>query len=697
MRVFRFFFIFIMMTVLFATCFACNKADDNTDIDNRTEAEKEIAASAEQSTELEFIYVSDTHYMREEEVGDYTYNSFSDRDRSSQKINYLSEALFQQFCDDVIASGVKILLIGGDLNETGSYYGHVEVVEQLDRVRAAGVAVYVAPGNHDIYEHKSLYTDSGTAGEEGYGNYCRHTTTAEFASLYANYGFTSTNRINVGESADDFSYCGSLSYTVDLNSKYTLIAVDNATSTKGYFDSFDEETEEYDKDWEDDRYLSSAVQQWIITQVENTVAAGKTPLLMMHKPLTEIFVGLDNLASIKVCGTFINEDKNDIDKFGKKLYKAGLDYCFVGHMHSNDIMCTDFSKEDEDFGIVQFMNCTMTGYNCNYFDIKFKAGYVESQTRHISVPKESYLPSYLSASDKNAILTNWKKYAYDYTKKGFAVEVLDMKWDIKTYLAEYVCGIPYEEMSLEQASLVSTFVDSLFTYLETPIYTSDKAEGETSLEELLKKYGYTGTLPSSEYESVIDIVAAIILDCFTTGEKNTAVDGTEWILAKYGIYGLLAMLVESDLYGLMESFSIEIENVDSTPMITKLLSTGILDLETYSTIDNLLKLPVLANIDNDIVEGLLASAEIEGVWKIMGGALSIVELLLGEGVNIRSYFVTIKSQENNGKSTLTGEIYLDKLLDELVFTYIGKGIFYDEYSATQDVVINRTTGKAYDK
>lgn len=116
-----------------------------------------------------------------------------------------------------------------------------------------------------------------------------------------------------------------------------------------------------------DNNFSPAVEQWIITQVQNSVSAGKTPLLMMHKPLSEIFTGLDNLAGIKISGEFINSDGiHSVDKFAKKLDKAGLNYCFVGHMHSGDIMCTDYVKDDSSFGIVQFMNCALTDYDGGY-------------------------------------------------------------------------------------------------------------------------------------------------------------------------------------------------------------------------------------------------------------------------------------------------------------------------------------------
>ena len=82
---------------------------------------------------------------------------------------------------DVKAQGAKLLLLTGDLCNSGKRPKHEALVEKLRAAEAEGLTVYVLPGNHDLAPLKQ----------------------SEFAALYADFGFAEA----YSRDSASLSYC----------------------------------------------------------------------------------------------------------------------------------------------------------------------------------------------------------------------------------------------------------------------------------------------------------------------------------------------------------------------------------------------------------------------------------------------------------------------------------------------------------
>lgn len=677
----------LLVLVFCLSClFACDKSASET-----SQRENELAAAAREQTQLEFAYVADTHFMSAEEIGHYAYESFVEREISAQKMNHISEALFSEFCDKVIEQGKEYLFIGGDISETGSLKSHQGIVAELNRVKEAGIKVYVVPGNHDTNQVCYDYTAEGRVMIEPTHN-------KDFAELYADFGYTGTRRIESNN--DNLEYTGALSYSVDLNDKYTLIAFDN---TSGTTDDYNTRRENIIREQNNEAGVdvstkpTDASLKWLIEEIARTTTAGRIPLLMMHCPLTEIFTGLNNIGGlISPSGTFVGDDNEEYkshSQLGRAMYDAGLRYVLAGHMHSNDLMRTDYVADE--LGIYQFMNSTISTYNSTYHNFRFTENYMDITPVAIPAPKLEFLPSYLSDEEKALIVEDWVKYTYEFCKEDFENKILPVFSSLGTYLSEYVLNKSYKTMTDDEQIKVDNFVNGLLSYLNMPFKSEN---GENSIESLLRSYGYQGTLPNGEACNLLDAILDIVTTCFTAGEKDLTSSSNDWVLIKYGVYGLIATISNLDLFGLMEDFGIEVENIDTRPMITNLLQTGKLDLGSYNVVENLLNLPILANVDG-LIAGVINLVK-DDVWGTLG--MPIIDLLVGtilNGSNLFSYFEIDEEETSKVKEgvVFSGVIDMDGFMDKLVFEFIGEGLFYDNLGNTTNLLVNLKTGAVYDK
>ncbi len=74
-----------------------------------------------------------------------------------------------------------ILLVTGDLSSEGELASHQGFASQMKRLEDAGIAVFVIPGNHDLYNYSamSFQDDTKVSGTDLY------TTLDQFREIYA--------------------------------------------------------------------------------------------------------------------------------------------------------------------------------------------------------------------------------------------------------------------------------------------------------------------------------------------------------------------------------------------------------------------------------------------------------------------------------------------------------------------------------
>ena len=148
---------------------------------------------------VEFVFVSDTHLYAESRLTEESYSVISNQ----SKAIHFSEAVMESFADEVISSGIKYLLITGDLTEQGDEASHLRYAEILKKIADSGTEIFVINGNHDV--------------PTSYGNIASGITQERFREIYAPYGYEGALS----------TFPGTLSYTADLGKYYRIIAIDN--------------------------------------------------------------------------------------------------------------------------------------------------------------------------------------------------------------------------------------------------------------------------------------------------------------------------------------------------------------------------------------------------------------------------------------------------------------------------------------
>lgn len=185
-----------------------------------------------------------------------------------------SRVIFDRLIRQFKIQKPNLLLVTGDLTETGDIENHQYVKAGLDQLKAVGVKVFVIPGNHDF----------GTLDEEG------------FRMMYADYGYGAAS---VKDST-------SLSYACEPMKGLTLIGIDSHSG-----------------------YLSETTLNWVCQQAEEARNKGRQVIAMMHHPLFPHFNNADLFISTSTIGNYEN--------VRNKLADAGIKVILTGHFHTSDI------------------------------------------------------------------------------------------------------------------------------------------------------------------------------------------------------------------------------------------------------------------------------------------------------------------------------------------------------------------------
>jgi predicted MPP superfamily phosphohydrolase len=645
----------ILVVIISAVAFSgCKPEEEEVELTT-------VQLAAAEQAELDIVYATDIHVMEADtEINDYQHPEFVAREFDCQKMNFISEAIFETFCDDVIASGKKIVLIGGDLTERGTELSHQRVAESLDRMKEHGIQTYVVPGNHDLYTTGAKayrYTSEGPV-------LIPKATEEKFAEIYADYGY----------GPNSIRYEDTLSYVTNINSKYVLIGVDNVS-----------------------RLVDRSLVEWIAEQAESAFFAGKTPILMMHKPLGERFTGLYETLGVSVSGQF-TVSEGTLAYMKKSLAEAGLTYILTGHVHSNDVMLVPSGHKPGgvEKNLIDIMgNCT-SFYDSTYREIRFTQNYVDLTLKHISVPKEEHLPSYLEAEDKNQILNNWREFSLEFGKRDFIENLDSTLQEIPAMFAEFALGIDLNSPEIPAGTaetIISYAQEVLLDYvLEVPIYEEDMTEEDsTSVETLAKAYGFTGSFPDTDYKNIFDIVTEIIFKAVCAGEAEYRQGAPELELIKYGLYGLIANLAEHDFFAFVSQYVEGLEVEDTQDVITAMYSTGVLDLMDANILDNILSLGLLSASDNPILSALSGKSASE-ILSILIPLLPSINALLKADLLDFMPLDPLAAEE-----ALSGELNFGALIENYFYTVIGKGILFDPYTQTQDFVISRSDFTVYPK
>lgn len=248
---------------------------------------------------IKIAVVSDIHFLSEKLVdGGEAYQAYLQS--TGRDIGEL-HLILDQVLDEIIRETPDVLLISGDLANHGERQSHTGLIRKLERVKNAGISVFVVPGNHDVnvpdskayIGRKSLPVPSVSKDE--------------FAVLYNRFGFE--DAIFKDES--------SLSYCAELGGDHWLLAFDSNRYAEHAASSITS-----------GRILPETM-EWALNILHEAKEKGKTVLGMMHHGLVE---------HMPYQSAFFSDYLiDDWKQQAETLADAGLKVVFTGHFHANDI------------------------------------------------------------------------------------------------------------------------------------------------------------------------------------------------------------------------------------------------------------------------------------------------------------------------------------------------------------------------
>lgn len=302
-----------------------------------------LFASMSSTAQMRIAVLSDIHVMNPQLVkNDGT--AWGKAIAKERKLLDYSHEAFDTMVEKYLADKPDMLLITGDLTKDGELASHKYVVAGLDKLRQAGINVYVIPGNHDLGTANALVYNGET------------TTKAEvvdatsFENLYRLYGYDSTSTRETS----------TLTYACEPIQGLKLIGIDSGKNG----------------------ILSSTTVDWVCQQAQQARDEGKRIIAMMHHPLFPHVNGA-NLLSLSF-------SIKDYEHIRNRFVDAGIRLILTGHVHVSDI-AKDYNATISD-SIYDVNTGSTISYPCDYREMSLSQDFSQLtiKTGHItSLPSDN--------------------------------------------------------------------------------------------------------------------------------------------------------------------------------------------------------------------------------------------------------------------------------------------------------------------
>lgn len=335
-----------------------------------------------------FAVMSDIHYY-DTSLGT-TGAAFEECMQSDRKLLKQSSELTSKAIDDIITSGVKFVLVSGDLTKDGERINHEAVAKQFQRLIDSGIKVFVVPGNHDVNNPGAVkYVGDGSEPVE-------NVTEADFADIYKNCGY--------GDAV--MRDPSSLSYVAEPQDGLWIVALDTCESENN--------TPDKEEIWAGE--LDQTQIDWVQGVLTQANQQGKAVILLEHHGVVEHWKGQSKLHPDYLLSDY---------KFDGKFFSSyGVRMAFTGHYHAQDITLENNGDEG-------FIYDTETGSLITP-PCSFRLCTISNNSITM---KSTYLINDYSAEFKTESLDFVKKTIYNEaykTLKGYYVSDAD---------ADYISGV----------------------------------------------------------------------------------------------------------------------------------------------------------------------------------------------------------------------------------------------------------------
>lgn len=256
--------------------------------------------------ECKFAVLSDLHYY-DKSLGSQG-KAFEQYLAQDRKLLVESADILNAAIDNILASGVKLVLISGDLTKDGERVNHEKVAAALGRLTEAEIKVRLVPGNHDVLNGWAYsYNGDATAPVQ-------NVTPEDFAAIYKNFGY--------GDAL--YRDSGSLSYVSEPVNGMWLVCLDACRYREN-------------QSGEEPKVaggFTQSLETWLEDILRKAGNEGKAVTVLMHHGIVEHWKGQSEFHA-----EYLVEDYKHI---GEVLASYGVRLAFTGHYHAQDIALGDF-------------------------------------------------------------------------------------------------------------------------------------------------------------------------------------------------------------------------------------------------------------------------------------------------------------------------------------------------------------------
>ena len=366
-----------------------------------------FSAIASTKETVNFGILSDTHYFAESAMGETAEDKqeFIDMMLLNNSTSGLAPALLDAALANLALKAkngeIEFVLMPGDLTRNAEYAGHVEQAEKLAKFEAeTGIPVYVINGNHDINNKRSMYYDGEELVTSKKNPALRDqidTSPEEFEEIYKDFGLTAEGDgyyARYKEKANNSE--GSLSYVVDLNENYRLIALDAMMYSPDTTDSGEAEQETGGR-------MSDEFLAWAVAETEKAAKDGKTVIVMCHNNLVPHME-----TQVDILDQFVLFNWQEVID---ALAKAGAHHFVSGHSHMQDTAAYVTDSGDE---VVEITTSSILSYPNMYRTVTmdtYATGRVECEYRTHDV--DEVVPVYINGVAQEKPFRN-QTFAYNF-------------------------------------------------------------------------------------------------------------------------------------------------------------------------------------------------------------------------------------------------------------------------------------------
>ncbi|MBR1503630.1 MAG: metallophosphoesterase [Prevotella sp.] len=278
-----------------------------------------ISASADKKIFL----LADPHVMSPELLDSPDNEAWQAYLAGSKKMIDLSVPVFNKLCSQILAEKPDLVLIAGDLTKDAEKASHEYVINKLTEIEAAGIPVFIIPGNHDRgwQADAKVYQDNTTTDASCLSS-------KRLPGHYTAFGYGEGSELHGTD----------LTYAAEVLPGLILIAIDS------------EQTAVVDLD----------AMNWAFEKAKEARSKGKQVVTMMHHALLP-HINYQELL-------FTNSVIDNNEYLRDKLMEAGVKVMLTGHYHVSDITRYTNSQGQEIYDV-----CTGSpiSYPCDYRILTF--------------------------------------------------------------------------------------------------------------------------------------------------------------------------------------------------------------------------------------------------------------------------------------------------------------------------------------